>query len=85
MDIQNNCTAQTERPLEPPPIMNDFAKEFMYTIVIRNLNGNGFTVEVGCKSFAFETKTAMLDKIIQYVNQPAETEMLFNQGLLFVP
>lgn len=43
----------------------------------------GFIVRVGCKSFAIETKEQLIKKLTQYINNPEETEKLWDSGKLF--
>jgi hypothetical protein len=43
----------------------------------------GYIVNVGCHSFAFETKETMLEKLTEYINNPQEAEQKWNDGSLF--
>ena len=55
-------------PLAEPPRENKIRNT-----TIRQLN-SGYVVEVGCHSFAFSTKEEMNEKLLGYINFPAETE-----------
>lgn len=44
---------------------------------------NGFIVEVGCKSFAFELASTVFTHLKDYINNPNEMERKFNKGELF--
>lgn len=44
---------------------------------------HGFLVTIGCTSFAFEELKPMMDKIAQYLTDPALTEDKFWKGELF--
>lgn len=53
----------------------------------RNLNiralNSGFIVEVGCHTFAIESKESLIDKITQYITNPKATERKWFKGELF--
>lgn len=51
-------------------------------ISIRALNA-GYIVDVGCHSFAIETKESLIDKLTQYINNPRATERKWDRGELF--
>lgn len=52
------------------------------TINIKALNA-GYIVDVGCHSFAIETKQSLIDKLTQYINNPRATERKWGRGELF--
>lgn len=61
------------RPEEPNKI---------WPIKIEELN-RGYLVHIGCHSFAFSTKEELTVKIVEYINNPAETEKKWFEGKLF--
>jgi hypothetical protein len=51
-------------------------------IRISELN-NGFVVEVGCQSFAIETKARLITLLANYIQEPRATEEKYRAGKLF--
>ena len=49
-----------------------------YNVNIETLDF-GYVVRVGCKSFAFETKEKMIEKLLEYLNNPAEKQKQFRE------
>lgn len=40
---------------------------------------NGYTVNIGCQTFVFESIVSMLSRIEEYYKNPDETEKYFNE------
>lgn len=51
-------------------------------ITINEVN-RGFIVNVGCHTFAISTKTELLNKLLEYIENPAETEKKWHTNQLF--
>jgi hypothetical protein len=69
------------------PQLNEAEAEFpipdmMRDIVIEPLK-RGFTVRVGCSSFAVETKKNLIEYLTRYINDPRTTEKQWFDGTLF--
>lgn len=45
---------------------------------------SGYVVSVGCKSFAISTTTELLNRLGDYMRNPAAVERLFEEGKLFL-
>lgn len=43
---------------------------------------NGYTINVGCKAFVFESKDKMLAYVIAYINNPSALNDKFMKGLM---
>jgi len=43
----------------------------------------GYIVRAGCKTFAISSKEELLEKLIEYINNPKETEKKYYEGKLF--
>lgn len=69
-------TVAVEQPIAPTQ------PNKVRSITIREVH-RGYIVEVGCHTFAFETKESMLSKITAYVNEPEATETKWFKGELF--
>lgn len=72
-----NARVYDRRPEEPE------IGSVIHPITIHRLNGNGYLVEVGCKKFAIENKTRLIQKITEYILDPVATEQLYFLGKLF--
>jgi hypothetical protein len=69
--------------LEPGPVGElEYISNKMREVNIKELS-RGFVVKVGCQSYAFTKKSEMIGKLIEYINNPAETECKWNNGNLF--
>lgn len=55
--------------------------------VIRSINieqlDYGYTVRVGCQTFAISKKHDLINLLNQYIEDPNTTESLYNKGKLF--
>lgn len=49
------------------------AQNVIRPIMIRQLN-HGYTVEVGCQTFAIESASTLIAKLSEYILNPSETE-----------
>lgn len=58
------------------------SKCIMREVKINELS-RGYIVTVGCQSFAFSTKDEMLQKLIEYINNPDGTERKWYKDELF--
>jgi hypothetical protein len=59
-----------------------FQENKIRQIEIRELN-RGYMVSVGCHNFALSTKTELMIKLEEYINEPAKTEKKWFAGELF--
>lgn len=50
-----------------------------YTVTIDTLN-YGYSVRVGCQSFAFETNESLISALATFLKDPYGTERLWNDG-----
>lgn len=75
LNQSNGCLVET-----PPaaPLVKNMIRE----INIRQLD-KGYVVQVGCHSFAIETPMHLVQKLTEYINEPAETEKKWFDGKLF--
>jgi len=44
----------------------------------------GYTIEVGCRILAIESKETLIKVLTEYINNPSSTEKKFREGKLFV-
>lgn len=66
--------------IDPNP--QSYSQPLMRPIEINSLN-RGFVVRVGCQSFAIESKETLIQKLIEYINDPEKTEQKYQEGKLF--
>jgi hypothetical protein len=77
------CVAPAEpanTAMEDRPIRMENNK--MRQIRIDQLDA-GYVVWVGCKQFAFSTRDEMVSKLLEYIDEPFQTEEKWDQGKLF--
>jgi hypothetical protein len=55
------------------------SRQMMREVAIRQLN-YGYVVNVGCKSFAFETSEKLIENLIAYINNPDKVEEDWRRG-----
>lgn len=70
--------AGAEAPIATPPIQLNKIRD----INIHALD-HGYVVNVGCQTVAIEKTHELISRLIQYLNNPAETERLYSEGKLF--
>lgn len=58
------------------------SKPFIRQISIEPLD-YGFIVRVGCQTMAIEDKGTLIGKLSEYINNPIETEIKYDEGKLF--
>jgi hypothetical protein len=58
------------------------SKNKMRQISIEEMD-RGFIVRVGCQTFAISTKSELTTKLLEYINDPDQTEKRWNDGKLF--
>lgn len=78
--VAQDCVAREPQALymhEPTPHMPR-----MREIKISALD-RGFVVQVGCQSFAIQTKEDLIAKLVQYINDPMGTEEKYHKGEFF--
>lgn len=63
-------------------VLEEVVPDTLRQIRISELN-NGFVVEVGCKSFAIETKARLITLLASYIQEPRATEEKYRAGKLF--
>jgi len=61
---------------------DDILVRTLATILIKQQT-YGYFVEVGCATFAIETKETLIRVLSEYINAPSETEKKFKEGKLF--
>lgn len=66
----------------PEPMDHEIDKNKIRQITIEELT-RGFVIKVGCSTFAFSTKDELVEKLIQYIKEPNETEKKYRKGELF--
>lgn len=54
----------------------------IFNISIRQL-AYGYIVEVGCRTFAIEDSTRLIDLLGRYLKSPNEVHKQYNDGILF--
>ena len=82
---ENDVETEHGSVVEPSPGMVgglEYINTKMRDVNIKELS-RGFVVKVGCQSYAFVTKAEMIEKLIEYINNPTETECKWNNGELF--
>lgn len=52
-------------------------------IGIRQLSGHGYVVDVGCQTFAIESSSQLIAKLVEYITNPLATEVKWQEGKLF--
>lgn len=67
----------------PMNIMEENTQQRINEISISEVD-RGYIVRVGCKTFAISSKTELMDLLIEYINNPKETEKKYYEGKLFV-
>ena len=82
----------TQSDCEPGQLMNECVnRNAMLTpkednkirqINIEELN-RGFIVRIGCHTFAISTKAELTTRLIEYINEPSNTEKKWYAGDLF--
>ena len=85
-----NACCQSERGYQgvigqtregPVPIQSE---DKIYDIHIHQVD-RGYTVQVGCKTFAFEEKDRLLAYLTDYIKNPEDVLKKYYDGSLFFP
>jgi hypothetical protein len=86
MDYQGNTVVGTDRgyavPDPRPMEATTQAKPNMRAFTVQPLD-HGYIVQVGCTSFAIESKERLIEKLAAYITDPAGTEAKWNNKTLF--
>ncbi len=68
---------QAIAPMPPKPEPGE-----IFNVNIRQL-AYGYVVEVGCRTFAIEDSTRLIDLLGRYLKSPNEVHKQYNDGVLF--
>lgn len=66
--------------ISPMPMKADPGE--IFNVSIRQIS-YGYIVEVGCRTFAIEDSTRLIDLLGRYLKSPNEVHQLYNEGKLF--
>lgn len=75
-------TANTAAPAQEQAAPTKDYKGLMRPLIIRQLD-HGYTIEIGCKSFAFGDQERLIQLLTQYIQSPDKTEVTYYEGTLF--
>ena len=75
--FMDNYVIGQKEPIPPQGELNQIKP-----LTIEQLS-RGYTVKVGCQTFAFSNKEELILKLIQYLNNPKETEQKWLKNELF--
>lgn len=79
MTVENQSAALTGQ-ITQMPIKTEPGE--IFNISIRQL-AYGYVVEVGCRTFAIEDSTRLIDLLGRYLKSPNEIQKQYNDGVLF--